>query len=134
VQTPTLYAVVKREEERAKQTDKIYYEVVGTFHSETYQGVLQTQAMLETVKEAQAVAGNIAVGSEGVISSYQNKVVAVAPQLLYDLTTLQKEVISFPVIAMNASSMEPKTTSKESKYCLQAPIMAMHLAMFLKQQ
>jgi len=91
VQTPTLYAVVKREEERAKQTDKIYYEVVGTFHSEAYQGVLQTQAMLETVKEAQAVAGSIAVGSEGVISSYQNKVVAVAPQLLYDLTTLQKE-------------------------------------------
>jgi len=47
--------------------------------------------MLETVKEAQAVTGSIAVGSGGVISSYQNKVIAIAPQLLYDLTTLQKE-------------------------------------------
>lgn len=91
VQTPTLYAVVKHEEERAKQKDKVYYEVVGTFHSVEYTGVLQTQAVLETSKEAEHIIGNITVGSEGTVANYKSVNVSVPPQLLYDLTTLQKD-------------------------------------------
>jgi len=94
VQTPTLYAIVKREEERAKTQDKKYYEIVGTFHSDEYNGVLQTADILEDKSIAESVVQGIQVGTQGVVQNYQDRVVQVSPPLLYDLTTLQREANS----------------------------------------
>lgn len=90
VQTPTLKAIIDRERQRAQETDKYFYEVIGVFHSVEYQGTLIHDKILDENIAKQIVSG-IAVGQKGSVEDYHDSVVPVKPYLLYDLTTLQRD-------------------------------------------
>ena len=90
VQTPTLYAIINREKERAKQKETYYYQVIGTFHSTEYEGTYYK--VFQSIADAQALIK--VLPSSGNIKDFKEKVVSVHPQLLYNLTALQREANS----------------------------------------
>jgi DNA topoisomerase-3 len=87
VQTPTLKAIIDREKLRAQQKETYYYQIIGTFHSEEYQGTYFKD--FDTEAQAKAVAKTIP--NKGEIKDFKNQVVKIKPQMLYNLTTLQKD-------------------------------------------
>ena len=87
VQTPTLKAIIDREKLRAQQKETYYYQLVGIFHSDEYQGTYFKD--FDTEAQARAVAK--VIPKTGEIKDFRNQMVKIKPRMLYNLTTLQKD-------------------------------------------
>jgi len=91
VQTPTLVAIVEREELRKKQKISFYYQLVGTFHSNTYKGTYSIN--FNKQEDAEKIA-TLLKNKDFKIDKFKERTVSLHPQLLYDLTSLQREANS----------------------------------------
>lgn len=100
VQTPTLAILVNRQKEIDHFVPKDFWTVLGTFkpdgREDTYRGRwFRTQEgkdveRLDTEDEARAIADRVR-GKPGVVQSVEGRTDKRKPELLYDLTALQKE-------------------------------------------
>ena len=94
VQTPTLSLLVQREHEIRNFVPENYWEVTADFGA--YQGTWfdpkkkEEKTRLRTEQEAEAIRQTVQ-GKTGVVKDVQTTRKRVAPPLLYDLTTLQRE-------------------------------------------
>lgn len=93
VQTPTLALICQREEEITNFTPKDFWTVVATFQQETaqYKGkwVGKDSDRFDDEKSAQAIIDKV-TGKIGKVVKHEEKKRVKKPQLLYDLTSLQR--------------------------------------------